>query len=457
MSFVVSLALCSVLLPQNPPATQGDAGQKPLLSAAEQASLRDKLSKYLADEAAYFRGGKDRDKNAQRLEKSKETWTDEWKKLEAKVQKNGVLLGSMADLRPIFENCFQMKTPKNSPGELRRETVKDPAADFAYILPKSYKHTTPTRVLFVLPGSASADAPGQWAKPQDYFAATWDKSPTAADTTFHFPVVPAGLELDPVPDFSREGADAEEQRRIEAMWVGLGELMQNTNIDRSRVVLDCGRAASGFGLRLMTMFPDRWAGAILRAPSAVDDIRLGSMSGIPVVLLRTGATAAVVDALKKRLEEVSPGLITVIDAADEYPHKAATPEIEKWLAGRKRSMVPKKVVIEPNHDRFNRAYWVDIDVADSLQTAAADKKPRLEVIAERDVNRITVKAVGVEKFTLVLNDDLVNLDKEFTVVINDKAVTEKRTRSLRDLREQVATRMDWDYLFPAKFTSTVPK
>ena len=41
-----------------------------------------------------------------------------------------------------------------------------------------------------------------------------------------------------------------------------------------------------------------------------------------------------------------------------------------------------------------------------------------------------MKARGVESFTLLLNDDLVDLDKEFTVVVNDKAVTEKRTRGL---------------------------
>ncbi len=87
----------------------------------------------------------------------------------------------------------------------------------------------------------------------------------------------------------------------------------------------------------------------------------------------------------------------------------------------------------------------------------AEKRARLECVVERGANRITVKAIGVEKFTLFLNDDLVDLDKEFTVVVNEKAFTEKRTRSFKDLRERVLTRSDWEFLFPVAVTTAVPK
>ena len=67
-----------------------------------------------------------------------------------------------------------------------------------------------------------------------------------------------------------------------------------------------------------------------------------------------------------------------------------------------------------------------------------------------------VSARGVENFTLLLNDDLVDLDKEFTVVVNDKAVTEKRTRDMRGMQERLVQRRDWDFLFPVQYESTVP-
>ena len=161
--------------------------------------------------------------------------------------------------------------------------------------------------------------------------------------------------------------------------------------------------------------------------------------------------------MKARLDAISPGTTTVLEATDAYPHKAATVAIEEWLGKQRRNMTPARVLIEPNHDMYNRAYWAKIDTAESLLTTAADKKPRLEVQSDRASNRITIKAVSVERFTLFLNDDIVDLDKEFTIVVNDKALTEKRTRSFRELRDGVEVRYDWEFLFPAKFSTAVPK
>lgn len=461
MPILVPLLL-SVALPQDPPSQAvrpaqdpaAAAGKPALLSAAEQATLRNKLMRYLADDAAYNRlSGKEREKAARAREKTKEDFDSEWKKLE----KKGNLLGSMTDLRAVFDNCFLVKAPQVSLGSLRTEKLKELDVEFAYFLPKTYKVDKPVRTVVVLPGTSAADAAAAWTKPADYFAATWDKSASSNDAIFHLPTVPAGLELDPIPDYSREGAEEEEERRIRLVWASFGDTMSSYNLDRGRIFLDAGRGACGFALRFVTLFPDRFAGIVLRQPTEVDDLRLGSLTGTAVLLLRTPATAAVVDALQQRLQEAAPGSATVLDAADEYPHKGSTAAIEDWMQKQRRNMSPSKVVIEPNHDRHNRAYWVDIDTADSLLTASPDKKPRLEVQADRAANRITVKAVGVERFTLLLNDDLVDLDKDFTVVVNDKAVQEKRTRSFRDLRDRVIQRSDWEYLFPVMFSTVVPK
>jgi hypothetical protein len=460
MSLLASLALMTCMVPQGPQGSSQDtaAAKAPMLAPAEHEALRGKLIQYLVTDAAYAEAkGKDRDKASTRREKAKEDFDEEWDKAKKKTEKQGDLLGSMADMRAIFSNCFQLKPPAKSLGNLFAERNKDEQVDYSFFLPKTYKPTTPTRTIWVVPGTATADNLSTWTKASDYFAATWDKSATSGDSIFHFPHPPTGLELDPIPDFTREAGEAEEQRRIALMWSTFAETLGTYNVERNRLFLDCGRGASGFGVRFMTMFPDRFAGAILRAPVEVDDLRLGSLTGVPFLLLRTAATATAVDALKKRLEEVSPGLITVLEAKGDVPHKESTPEIEEWLKDKKRNAMPTRVVIEPNHDKFNRAYWADIDVADPLATAAPDKKPRLECVADRAANRITVKAVGVERFTLFLNDDLVDLSKEFTVVVNDKAVTEQRTRSLRDLRERVISRSDWEFLFPVAFTTAVPK
>lgn len=460
MSFLASLAMLAVVLPQGTPAPQNGGqentaggGKAPLLTPADHETLRKALAKYLADDATYrsLEGDK-REKASQRRDKSKDSFEDEWRKAE----KKGNLLGSMADLRPIFENCFTVKPATVSFGNLRKESIKDLGLDYYFYLPKTYKADKPTRTVMVMPGTTAATGT-DWVKAQDYFTAVWDKANLLTDTLVHVASVPANFEFDPVPDYSRQGAEEEEDRRIRTVFGALGDLMQGYNLDRARLFLDCGRGSCGFALRLMTLFPDRFAGVVLRAPIEVDDIRLGSLTGSNVLLLRTPATATVVDALKKRLDEAAAGSATVLDAADEYPHPGSAAAIETWLKERRRNMVPTRVVLEPNHDRHNRAYWVDILTADSLLTAPPDKRPRLEVEADPKANRIVVKAVGVERFTLLLNDDLVDLDKEFTVVINDKPVAEKRTRSFSAMRDRVVSRSDWDYLFPVEFSTTAPK
>jgi hypothetical protein len=432
----------------------GEQGKGGLLTPAERTSLRDKLAKYMQEDAVYSTSsGKDRDKASRAREKAKDAFDSEWEK----AGKKGNLLASMPDLRGIFENCFLLKPPAKTLGQLWSEKSKQTQLEHSYFLPKSYKPTLPHPAVWVLPGRAGADAAAPFAKAIDYFAATWDKSAATADTIFHVPNPIAGLEYDPIPDFNREADDAEEQRRIEWMWSPYSETLGAYNIDRARLFLDCGRGTCGFGLRFVSMFPDRFAGVILRDPVAVDGIRLGSMAGIAVLMIKTAANADVVDALQKRLEEQSPGTVTVLDGVGEAPFKDLTPKLEEWLRSKRRNAMPTKVVIEPNHDKFNRAYWADIGVADRLVTAAADKKPRLECTADKAANRITVKAVGVEQFVLLLNDDLVDLDKEFTIVINDKAVTQKLQRSFRNMRESVIVRSDWELLFPVSYNATVPK
>jgi hypothetical protein len=417
MSILASLALLA-LLPQAPPGN-GQGGTDPegrpaLLTPAEQQGLRDKMAEFIKCNDAYDRASapKDREKTGKKREASKEAFEKECDKMEKKGGHN--LVASMADLRAIYYNCFLLDRPEFSLGNLRSEKLKADnkadATEFSFFLPKTYKADKPMRTVIVLPGTAAAGAPA-WAKPADYFAAVWDKTNALNDTIFQVCHVPPGLELDPVPDFSREGQADEEQRRINAVWSGFAPVLNAYNVDRPRVFLDCGRATCGFGVRFVSIFPDRFAGLILRQPVDVADIRLGSLLGMPVLKLQTAATAADVAALKGRLEAVTPDSVTVVETTDEYPHKAASAQIEAWMAKQQRKIAPKKIVIESNHDRFHRSYWANMDRVEPLSTAGPEEKPRLEVEADRATNRITVKTQGVDSFFLYLNDDLIDLDK----------------------------------------------
>ncbi|MCB9878555.1 MAG: hypothetical protein H6835_13240 [Planctomycetes bacterium] len=454
MLLAVSLSLLAAVTPQDPPATGGAAagGQQPKLADRELKTLSDRLREYLAAETAYdlADNSKDREKTGKVRMKAKDKFEGEWDRAEKKVN----LLASTADLRAIFFNCFERERPKHGLGSLQKGKIKDTDVEYSVYLPKSYKPTTPLPTVLLLPSATGA---GSWGKAGNAFEDAWEGQALADSTIFAIPHLPEGLEMDPIPDFNREGAEAEEEKRNGTVLRTLGAVMNDYNVDRGRVFLDCGKGTCGYGLRLLTLFPDRFAGLVLRDPTAVDDLRLGSLLGIPVLMVKTGDNAAVVESLQKRLEEKDPGKVTVIDGKGSYPFKESAPEIGDWMANKQRNMTPLHVVIEPNHDRFNRSYWVDIEVADSLLTTSGDKRPRLEVKADPQTNRITVDAVGVERFEVVLNDDLVDLDKEFTIVVNGKAVQETRRRSFSEMKKRMEGRSDWDYLFPVRYMTTVPK
>ncbi len=447
--FATLITACLGLAPQGGGAAPQD---KALLSPAEQKSLQAKLAKLIETRTTYDDGGSEsvREKAAKNYEKAKDAFQTEW---DSKVEKKGDLMKSTIDLAAIFDSCLPYD--RKSALSLRKVEGKEGIPTYYLSVPKPYKAETPIRTVLLVPG---LDEKGEWTDGKRWLDNTWgDKAAVFGDSIFHIPVVSKDCDLDPFPDYSRQGGEQKEGQRIREFMQSFGETQREYNIDRSRLFADAGKGACGFVLRAATHFPDRFAGVVLRQPTAVDDIRLGSLVGLRVLLLSSPETAEACKALKARFDKVDAKQCTILETTDAYPFKAAGPDIEKWMADVRRVVNLTTVVLEPNDDRFRKGFWVSIETMDSIYTAPADKKPRIEAIADRAQNRITIKAVGVESLYLQLNDSLIDLDKDFTVVINDKAVTEKRSRDFNRMLDNMVKRFDTDFLFPVEFRVRVPK
>jgi hypothetical protein len=433
------------------PGPQGGqaADPQPKLTAAEHKSLHDKLAKLIIARTEYdMSADRAREKAQKAYAKAKEAFQKEW---DSRVEKKGDLIASMADLQAIFANCFEYES--RGALTIRKVDAKEGFPAYSLSVPKAYKPDTPTRTILLLPGMEERG----WVEGVRYFKDTWEKAASANDTIFHLPAISREIELDPAPDYTQSDAEELEKRRNGELLNSFGETQRSYNVDRSRLFLDAGKGASGFALRAATHFPDRFAGLVLRHPVAVDEIRLGSITGLPVLLLSSAATPEAAKKLAERLNALEAGQCKVIETTDEYPFKAAAAEIEQWMAGIKRDVNRKKVVLEPNDDRFRKGFWVAIDTMDAIHTAPADKKPRVVAEADRATNRIKITAVGVESLVLQLNDALIDLDKEFTVVVNEKAVPERFTRDFNRMLDYVILRYDAEFLFPVQFRTRVPR
>ena len=451
MTVLVDLALTLVSLcaPQGGDAA-APAAQAPLLTPAEQKSLHDKLVKLVELRIEYDAStGKERERASKQYEKAREAFDKEW---DQRAEKKGNLLRSTIDTAAIFDNCFTFE--RKSATAIKLETPKD-NSPYCIAVPKAYKADAPSRAVVVIPGAG--DAVGTWVEGRDWFAKTWDKSVAAGDTIFHVNQVSKGVDFDTMPDFGRDGDDVTELTRIGEALKSFGETNRGYNLDRKRVFLDCGKGSCGFALRLAANFPDRFAGLILRHPTEVDGLRLGSLTGVPVLLIADGATAAAAAKVQKALNELEKDACKILSATDGYPFKGATTEIEAWMSGVKRNLTRSKVVLEPNDDRFRRGYWVSIGRMDEIRLAPPDQRPRLEAVVDRAANRITVKCVGIETFALALSDALLDLDREYTIVVNDKAFTEKRTRDFNAMFDGMIKKFDSEYVFPVSFECAVPK
>lgn len=463
LSVGLTLATLALPLPQG-----GEAGSQPpppLLSPAEQKSLNKKLADYIEADQEHEQAPDNRkDRTGKKKNQAKDAFVKEW---ESRCDKLKVdLLKSVTDLQAIFANVLPYER-RSGQGLMKREEAKTTLGqpidkEYGLFVPKGYKYEAPARTVIMVPG---LDDAGGWVECRDWFAATWgnaaaNKPALLEDTIFHAVQVQKGLELDPAVDFTRQAADdSHEVACIAQVLVPFNETFKNYNVDRDRVLLDCGRGSSSFGLRFATLFPHRLCGLVLRDAPEADDIRLGSLNGLPVLIVADGKTAAAAAKLEQRINALHANSCTVLKAEDAYPYPASSAAIEKWLAERKRELFLGKVVIEPNNPRIAENYWVNITKMEAIGGVPLAKRPRLEVTADRAQNRLTIKAEGVEEFTVLLNDRLVDLDdpKGVTLIINDKALTIGRGRDRQALIDLVLRKQDTGWLFPVSLGLTVPR
>ncbi len=391
-----------------------------------------------------------REKTRKSLQKARESFEKEWERL----QKKANLLAEVGDMLAVFEGIFEYER-QSGYGEIKTVKGKSDVPDYAVVVPKGYKAEVPLRALFVIPGRhASGD---KWDDVQTHYKATWQGSPLLQDTLLVSTPIPDSIALDPVPDIDSDIHDEEERRRIATLFAPFGEAGRAYNLDRDRWILDCGRGASGFGLRLASYFPDRWGGIILRDPVEIGRIRLDNLIGIPVLILANEQNKAVAEKLATTLNGLQADSAKVIEGKGEYPYTESTPDIASWVEKARRRLFRPKVLLVPNHNQFTSAYWAKIDVMEPLERVTDKNRPSLIAEADRSANRINVTATGISQFRLFLNDALVDLDKEVTVVVNGIAETFKRERSREFMLDLMKQKFDPAFLFTTFYVTSVKK
>ena len=205
-----------------------------------------------------------------------------------------------------------------------------------------------------------------------------------------------------------------------------------------------GYSAGGDGVyQLAPRTADRYAAASMMAghPNGASPL---SLRNLPFMIFMGGKDAAYkrneiaakwggkLDALQKEDPE---GYIHKTTIYEDLGHWMERRDAESlpWMAQHTRNPWPKKLVWRQSGRTHERFYWLKNSAPKGGQTV------RAEVVGQK----ITITAEGVEKLTLRLSDELLDLDQEFTVSLNGKEVHKgKVTRQTKAIWDSLNERFD---------------
>ncbi|WP_447968711.1 carboxylesterase family protein [Nitrospira sp. M1] len=253
------------------------------------------------------------------------------------------------------------------------------------------------------------------------------------------------------------------------------------HIDRDRIFLT-GMSNGGVGAWIIGMHhADTFAG-IAPMASGIDDVLfpfLDNLHHTPVYIIHGLHDQVMPVSLSRTLvnEMGNRGIQHVYQEHNfTHPHagghffpREELPALVSWFDRQTRGALPQRVSVVRDATHLTNFSWVRIDATDQIAAFSenlVDSRDRFitekiyakleaEVISS---NRIVVKTERVRRYSLFLNNELVDLSKPVIVETNGKRSFEGiMTPNLETLLQEARRRQDPGLLFPAQVIVEVPK
>lgn len=156
-------------------------------------------------------------------------------------------------------------------------------------------------------------------------------------------------------------------------------------------------------------------------------------------------------------------------AGGHYFPREELPDLVAWFSRQRRDPLPTKLTVVREASHFQPFDWLRLETTDPIAAFSEDLvDKRDERIKRREYakldaaivgpNRIEVKAERVQRYSLFLNDQLVDVSKPLTVLTNGQVSFEGPvTPSVETLLRQARLREDPRQLFPIHLTIVVQK
>ena len=260
----------------------------------------------------------------------------------------------------------------------------------------------------------------------------------------------------------------------------LQEVQKDYHIDPDRVFLT-GMSNGGIGTWIIGMHhADRFAG-IAPMASGIDDVLFPFVENLvhtPVYVIHGAADQVMPVQLSRDLvkEMERRGIpYQYQEHTWTHPHagghffpKQALPELMTWFDAQQREPLPRTISLVRDATHLTPFSWVRIDMTDQIAaftenlidsrdefiTGGVYAKLHAQVTAS---NKIVVSTIRIGRYTLFLNQDLVDLTKPIIIETNGRISFEEMVEpSIETLLKEVRHRSDTHTLFPVKLTIDVP-
>ncbi len=156
-------------------------------------------------------------------------------------------------------------------------------------------------------------------------------------------------------------------------------------------------------------------------------------------------------------------------AGGHYFPKEELPDLIAWFNSQRREPLPTSLTVVRDGSHFQPFNWVRLDSTDPIAAFSddlvdkRDERIKRRVYARIDAsiagnNRIEVKAEHVQRYSLFLNEQLIDFSKPLTVVTNGRLSFEGSvTPSVETLLRQARLRQDPARLFSVHLTIAITK
>jgi pimeloyl-ACP methyl ester carboxylesterase len=270
------------------------------------------------------------------------------------------------------------------------------------------------------------------------------------------------------------------RRAEELVLATIRDVERHYHVDPDRIFLT-GMSNGGIGTWLIGMHHAPLFAGIAPMASGLDDVLLPFLANLrntPVYMIH-GATDQVMPV------ELSRSIARELGALG-YPHvyrehqrehpiagghyfpREELPDLVKWMERQRREPLPTRLTVVREGSRFEAFSWVRIEATDRIAAFSDDLIDRGdEWIKRREYakldaaivgpNRIEVKAERIRRYSVFLNDRLIDTSKPLTVLTNGRVSFEGPVApSVEILLRQVRLRQDVRHLFSVHLTIQVP-